>query len=72
MQSVYRGSVKDLFRSKRAFLTWQQVVDPLSDYYQLLIVFSICCCWVAAGWLFTGGEQEGNSNPDRSQQEECT
>src|ERR1700694_4267154 len=42
MQSVYRGSVKFIFRSKWPFLIWQQVMDPLSGYYQLLIVFSIC------------------------------
>jgi hypothetical protein len=53
------------------FFNPEQVADPLSGYYYLLIVFSICCCWVAVGLLSTEGEQEGNSNKERSQQEGC-
>jgi hypothetical protein len=29
------------------FFDLEQLVDPMSDYCQLLIVFSICCCFVA-------------------------
>jgi hypothetical protein len=58
------------FPVKMGFFDPERVIETLSGYGQLLIVFSICCCWVAVRLLFTEGEQEGNSNPERSQQEE--
>jgi hypothetical protein len=71
MQSEYRGSVKDSFPVKMGFFNLAtgcgSSVRLLPASYCLLYLLLLGCCRVAV----YKGEQEGNSHPDRSQQEEC-